>query len=94
MRNRRALSRACVRCSIGHLAEFVPERKTGMNWVHRKENPLRPQERDDLAKYRRLEAIEAELARHRRAGHVALLLVALLNAALLAMLAWRLLGHN
>ncbi|MBD2750129.1 hypothetical protein IC232_26030 [Microvirga sp. BT688] len=55
---------------------------------------MRPQERDDFAKHRRLEAIEAELARYRRMGHVTLFLVALLNAMLLAVLAWNLLGHD
>jgi hypothetical protein len=64
------------------------------NWVHRKENPLKPRDRDDLAKHRKLEAIEAELARHRRRAHVALLLVVLLDAMLLAMLAYHLFGQD
>jgi hypothetical protein len=55
---------------------------------------VRPQERDELAKHRKLEAIEAELARHRRTGHFTLFLVGLLNAMLLAVLAYHLFGHD
>ncbi len=86
--------RACVHRSIGHLAEFFPERRAGMNWVHRKESPLRPQDRDELTKYRKLEAIEAELAQNRRVGQITLLLAVVMNAVLLALLAWHLLGHD
>jgi hypothetical protein len=55
---------------------------------------LSPQERDDLAKHRKLEAIEAELARYRRTGDVTLMVVTLLNVMLLAVLAWHLLSHD
>jgi hypothetical protein len=55
---------------------------------------LRPRERDELAKYRKLEAITTELARHKRNSHVALFLLAALSAVLLAVLAYHLLGHN
>jgi hypothetical protein len=83
-----------VRRSIGHLVEFSPECRAGIDWVRWKENPLRPQDRDELAKRRKLEAIEAELARHRRVAHVTVPLVVLLNAVLLALLAYHLFGHN
>jgi hypothetical protein len=65
-----------------------------MNRVHRKENPLRPQDRDELAKHRKLEAIEAKLARHRRMALVTVTLVVLLNAGLLALLAYHLFRHD
>ena len=65
-----------------------------MDWVHRKENPLRPQERDDLAKHRKLEAIEAELARHRRMGQITLLLALVVNAVLLVLLTSHLFGPD
>jgi hypothetical protein len=59
---------------------------------------VRPQDRDELAKHRKLEAINealsAELSRHRRMARVALLLVVVLNVVLLAVLAWHLLGHD
>ncbi len=65
-----------------------------MNWVHRKESPLRPQDSDELTKYRKLEAIEAELAQNRRVRQITLLLAVVVSAALLALLAWHLLGHD
>jgi hypothetical protein len=55
---------------------------------------VRPQDRNELAKHWKLEAIEAELTRHRRMSHFILLLVALLNAMLLAMLVYHLLGYD
>ena len=51
---------------------------------------MRPQERDEFAKRRKLEAIEAELALHRRMAHVTVPLVVFLNAVLLALLAYHL----
>jgi len=55
---------------------------------------LRPQDRDELAKHRKLEAIEAELARNRRIGQTTLLLVVVVNGVLLALLAYHLFGHT
>jgi hypothetical protein len=55
---------------------------------------VKPQERDELAKHRKLEAIQAELAQHRRMGQFALLLVVVLNAVIIALLAYLLFGHN
>ena len=55
---------------------------------------MRPRERDELAKYRKLEAIHAELARHRRMNRVTLLLVVILDVVLLVLLAYHLLGQG
>ena len=55
---------------------------------------MKPQERDELAKHQKLEAIQAELAQHRRMGRFALLLIVVLNAVIIALLAYLLLGHD
>jgi len=65
-----------------------------MDWVRRKEKPLRPQERDELAKRHKIASIEAELARNRRMGQTTLLLAVVMNGVLLALLAYHLFGHT
>jgi hypothetical protein len=59
---------------------------------------VKPQDRDEVAKLQKLEAINealrAELSRHSRVSHVALLLVVVLNAVILALLAYLLLRHD
>ncbi len=55
---------------------------------------MRPQERDELAKHRKLDAIEAELVRHHSMARATLLLVVVLNVVLLALLAYHLLGRG
>jgi type IV secretory pathway component VirB8 len=55
---------------------------------------VKPVDRDELAKQQKLEALRAELYRHRRMSYVALLLVVVLNVVILALLAYLLLlGH-
>ena len=54
--------------------------------------PVKPQERDELAQHRKLEAIQAELTQHRKMVHLTLLLV-VLSAVVLAVLLYHLLGH-
>jgi hypothetical protein len=56
--------------------------------------PVKPQERDELAKSQKLEAIQAELARNGRTVRLTLLLVVLLSALVLAVLLYLLLGHD
>jgi hypothetical protein len=60
-------------------------------------DPVKPVDRDELAKQQKLvtinEALRADLSRHRRMSHVALLLVAVLNVVVLAVLAYHLLSH-
>ena len=56
--------------------------------------PVKPQERDELAQHRKLEAIQAELTQHRKMLHRTLLLVVLLSAVVLASLLYLLLGHH
>jgi hypothetical protein len=55
--------------------------------------PVKPQERDELAKNQKLEVIQAELAQHGRAVRLTLLLVTLLSALVLAVLLYLLLGR-
>ena len=55
---------------------------------------MKPQERDELAKGQKLEAIQAELARNGRTVRLTLLLVVLLSASVLAALLYLLLGHD
>ena len=59
---------------------------------------MKPVDRDELAKHRKLvtinEALRAELSRHKRMSHVALFLVAVLNVLVLAVLAYHLLSHD
>jgi hypothetical protein len=61
----------------------------GFTW----RRPVKPQERDELAKYQKLEAINARLAQHDRKVQVTLLLVVVLNVVILALLAYLLLGR-
>ncbi|KFG70983.1 hypothetical protein [Microvirga sp. BSC39] len=65
-----------------------------MDQVHRMEHPLRPQERDELAKRQKIASIEAELARNRRMGQTTLLLAVVMNVVLLALLVYHLFGHT
>jgi hypothetical protein len=55
--------------------------------------PVKPQERDDLAKSQKLEAIQTELARYRRTVRLTLLLVSVLGAVVLAVLLYLVLGR-
>ena len=59
---------------------------------------MKPVDRDELAKYQKRKAINetlrAELSRHSRLSSVALLLIAVLNVVILALLAYLLLGHD
>ena len=55
---------------------------------------MKPQERDELAKHQKLEAINARLAQHDRKVQLTLLLVVALNVVILALLGYLLLGHN
>jgi cytoskeletal protein RodZ len=55
---------------------------------------VKPQERDELAKHREFEAINARLAQHDRKVQVTLLVVVLLNVVILALLAYILFGRN
>jgi hypothetical protein len=54
---------------------------------------VKPQERDEIAKNQKLEAIQAELAWHGRAVRLTLLLVTLLSALVLAVLLYLLLSR-
>jgi hypothetical protein len=54
---------------------------------------VKPQERDELAKHQKLEAINDRLAQHDRKMQVTLLLVIVLNVVILALLAYLLLGR-
>ena len=63
---------------------------TGFIW----RRTVKPEDRDQLAAFQKLEAINAELARHKRMAGIALLLVVLLNAVLLILLAVHLLGRD
>ena len=54
---------------------------------------MRPQDRDELAKHRKLEAINTQLAQHGRAARRTLLLVILLSALVLAVLLYLLLSR-
>jgi hypothetical protein len=56
--------------------------------------PVKPQERDELAKHQKLEAINAELDQHKRMARIALLLVVVLNVVILALLAYQFLGRD
>jgi hypothetical protein len=55
--------------------------------------PVKPQERDEIAKNQKLEAIQAELARYGRTARLTLLLVTVLGAVVLAVLLYHVLGH-
>jgi hypothetical protein len=55
---------------------------------------VKPQERDELTKHRKLEAINDRLAQHDRKIQVTLLLVVVLNVVLLAVLAYQFLGRD
>jgi hypothetical protein len=57
-------------------------------------DPVKPQERDELAKHRKLEAIDAGLNQHDKKVQVTLLLVVILNVVLLALVVYQILGHN
>ncbi len=54
---------------------------------------MKPQERDEIAKNQKLEAIQAELARYGRTARLTLLLVTVLGAVVLAVLLFHVLGH-
>jgi hypothetical protein len=64
-----------------------------MGGVHRGE-PVKPQERDELAKHQKLEAINDRLVQHDRKMQATLLLIVLLNVVLLALVVYSLLGHD
>jgi hypothetical protein len=55
---------------------------------------VKPQERDELANHQELKAINARLIEHDRKVRVTLLGVVLLNAVVIALLAYLLLGRN
>jgi hypothetical protein len=55
--------------------------------------PVRPQERDELAKSQQLEAVQAKLARNGRMIELTLLMVSLLGAVVLALVLYLLLGR-
>jgi NhaP-type Na+/H+ or K+/H+ antiporter len=54
---------------------------------------VKPQERDELAKSQKLEAIQAELAQHGRTLRLMLLLVTFLSAVVFAVVLYFLLGR-
>lgn len=54
---------------------------------------MKPQEHDELAKYREFEAISARLTEHDRKVRVTLLVVVLLNAVAIALLVYLLFGR-
>jgi hypothetical protein len=54
---------------------------------------VKPVDRDEIAKNQKLEAIQAELARHGRTVRLTLLLVTVLGALVLAVLLYHLLGQ-
>ena len=55
---------------------------------------MKPIERDELAKYQKLEAINARLAQHDRKVQITLLLVVVLNVVILAVVAYSLLSRD
>ena len=59
---------------------------------------MEPVDRDELAKYQKRkainEALRAELSRHGRVSYVSLLLIAVLNVMVLAVLAYYLLRYD
>ncbi len=55
--------------------------------------PVQQQERDELAKSQKLEAIQTELARYGRTARLMLLLVTVLGAVVLAVLLYLVLGR-
>jgi cytoskeletal protein RodZ len=59
-----------------------------------RERTVKPQERDELTKHRKLEAINDRLAQHDRKIQVTLLLVVVLNVVLLAVLVYQFLGRD
>ena len=60
----------------------LPERK-----------PVKPQERDELARSQKLEEVQTELARYGRTVRLTLLLVSVLGAVVLAVLLYLVLGR-
>jgi hypothetical protein len=54
---------------------------------------VKPVNREELAKQRELEVINARLAQHNKTVRLTLLLVVALNVVILALLAYLLLGH-
>jgi hypothetical protein len=58
---------------------------------------VKPVDRDELAKHQKLvtinEALRADLSRHSRVSYVALLLIAVVNVVILAVLAYHLLSQ-
>ncbi len=55
---------------------------------------MKPHERDELAKHRKIDSISAELARNKRMSHVALFLLAIVNVVVLAVLIYHLWSHD
>jgi hypothetical protein len=79
--------------SIGHLADVFSYMR--LVWLGSPEGePVKPQERDELAKHQKLGAINDRLAYHDRKMQVTLLVVVLLNVVILALLAYLLLGQD
>jgi len=64
--------------------------RAGFTWRRTRE----AQERDELAKHQKLEAINARLAQHDRKVQVTLLLAVILNVVILALLAYLRRGRN
>ncbi len=54
---------------------------------------VKPQDRNELAKFRKLQAINDRLAQHDRKSQTTLLLVVVLNVVILALVAYQLLGR-
>lgn len=79
--------------SIGHLAEVSFPACGWYRLGSPEGEPVTPQERDELAKNQKLEAIQAELAQHKRTVRLTLLLVTFLSAVVLAVLLYLLLGR-
>lgn len=54
---------------------------------------VKSEDRDQLAKFRKLEAINAELAQHKRIARITRLLIVVLSVVILAVLLYLLLGR-
>jgi len=54
---------------------------------------VKPVDRDELAKLRKLQAINDRLAQHDRKSQITLLLVVVLNVVILALVAYQFLGR-
>jgi hypothetical protein len=80
--------------SIGHLANVSFPASGWYELGSPEGEPVKPQERDELAKHQKLEAINARLAQHDRKVQVTLLLAVILNVVILAPLAYLRLGRN